>query len=312
MKKIFKAIFVFFLFISLSFLATYQFFPGVLDSFSSWKAFSDAGMEVKKLNVDGDIFEYAEGKGEEYVVFVHGFHSDKKSFLGYTKGLAEKFKPVLIDLSGHGGSSRHKGQHYDMISLSRDLAKFIETKKISSCHLVGSSMGGGVVFHYYLEHPEKVKSLVLLNPLGVEPPKKSDFQLALDKGKNYLLPDDMKDFEEFEKIVVGRPLKINAHFKKYALQKIIATKDFYSEAFKELVSTRPLDKKHYAVHIPMLLLGGVKDRVLDFSSYELFKAKIPTARFIKIEDGSHVFVGDAFYKAREEIHHFLKKVAKID
>lgn len=310
MKKVLKISFAVVLAIAIAAFGTYQFFPGAIAAVKSKIAFHDAHLKIKRLDLNGDIFEYAEGEGKEYTIFVHGFHSDKSALLGYARDLSKKFRPLLLDLSGHGGSSRHKGQHYDMISLSGNLARFIDGKGIKQCHLVGNSMGGGVILYYYLSHPEKVKSISLINPLGVEPPVKSDFQQALDRGKNYLIPDDMEDFKQFEKIVVGRPLKYNDHFKKYIFETMRESQKFYRQAFSEMVSTPAMDKEVYDVRVPVLLLGADRDRVLDFSSYELFKAKLPHAKFVRIEGGAHVLVDDAFKKAKTELHLFLNEAVK--
>lgn len=307
MKKKLKIFFLAIFIIFSSSIITYQFFPGIItESYQSFE-YKKNGFSVKKVNLDGDIFEYIEGGKGKTIILLHGFHGDKRSLFGYAKNLVKDYHVIAVDTSGHGGSSPHKGQKYDLASLAKDFSRFVDELKLDHFQLLGTSMGGGIALHYTLLHPDKVVAISLLNPLGVNPPVKSEFQIDLDKGINHLLPTNMKEFDEFAVILIGQPFQLKERIKKYVLDQMIAESDFYKKAFDELVSSVPIDEELPKIDKPVLILGGKQDRVLHYASYQLFNSKLPHSELILFDEGTHVLVGKNFYKALQEISYFIKK-----
>lgn len=307
MKKKLKIFFIIILVLFGSGSLTYQFFPGIItDGYQSWE-YKKNGFSVKQIEVDGDIFEYVEGGKGPSVILLHGFQGDKRSVFGYAKDLVKDYHIIVLDSSGHGGSSHHKGQKYDLASLAVDFSRFVDAMRLDHFHLVGTSMGGGISLHYSILHPEKVLSIEALNPLGVNPPIKSDFQICLDNGKNPFFPNNLSELDEFGRMLIGKPFPWKNRIKEYVLEKMLLKRDFYKKAFGELVTSIPIDGDLCKINTPVLILGGKKDRVLHYSSYELFHDKLPHSKIILLEDGTHVFVGNSYKRALEELKDFIKK-----
>ena len=304
MKRIIKYLVSIFFVIFLVTFGIYQFFPSILDKFNQIQIYKKANLTLKTANVDGDIFEYLEGGEGDTIVLLHGFQSDKKSLVRYGAFLNKNFHVIIPDFSGHGGSSYHKDQRYDLVSLAKDLNRFIEKLNISTFHFMGTSMGGGVALHYTLLYPEKVKKICLVNPLGVLPPVNSYFQDCLAKGKNLMLPLTLADFDELARICIGKPFPVNNHFKKYALNLFLQKRDFFKTAFDQLVLSNTIDPDLFKIKNPTLIVASKKDLVLHYTSYEVFHKNLPNSKFFSLEEGTHVLIDDNFRKARKEIENF--------
>ncbi|MGV9347799.1 alpha/beta fold hydrolase [Streptomyces spiralis] len=103
----------------------------------------------------------------EPVVFVHGNVSSSAFWRTTLPLLPERYRPIAPDLRGFGGTeplpidaTRGLRDHVD------DLAALLAALGIDRVHLVGWSMGGGVVLQYLRDHPATVRSVTLVNPVS--------------------------------------------------------------------------------------------------------------------------------------------------
>jgi pimeloyl-ACP methyl ester carboxylesterase len=94
-------------------------------------------------------------------VFVHGFADDLHTWDGVWSALPENFPGLRYDLRGCGASMTRQQvpfRHAD------DLLMILDATGIDRCHLIGVSMGGGIALNFALDHPERLRKLVLVSP----------------------------------------------------------------------------------------------------------------------------------------------------
>ncbi|MDQ0993667.1 alpha/beta fold hydrolase [Streptomyces sp. V3I7] len=103
----------------------------------------------------------------EPVVFVHGNVSSAAFWDRTLRRLPDRYRPLAPDLRGFGGTeplpidaTRGLRDHAD------DLAALLRALGIERAHLVGWSMGGGVVLQYLRDRPAAVRSATLVNPVS--------------------------------------------------------------------------------------------------------------------------------------------------
>jgi len=105
------------------------------------------------------------------VLCVHGWLDNAASFVPLAQRL-ENIDPaaldlVALDLPGHGHSyHRHASAHYYFMDYLWDIEAALDALGWSSCHLVGHSLGAGILSLYAATCPQRVRSLVLLDALG--------------------------------------------------------------------------------------------------------------------------------------------------
>jgi 3-oxoadipate enol-lactonase len=80
----------------------------------------------------------------------------------------EGFRVIRYDVRGYGRSSRPSGRSYSHV---RDLKALLDALDVPVTALVGCSMGGGIELDFTLEHPDRVRALVLVSSAmgGFEP-----------------------------------------------------------------------------------------------------------------------------------------------
>ncbi|HEY6800145.1 MAG TPA: alpha/beta fold hydrolase, partial [Agromyces sp.] len=101
------------------------------------------------------------------VVFVHGNVSSSLFWQPMMLSLPAEVRALAIDLRGFGDSDTLPvDASRGVRDFSDDVASVIDALGLGGVHLVGWSMGGGVVMQLALDRPELVASLTLQAPVS--------------------------------------------------------------------------------------------------------------------------------------------------
>ena len=109
------------------------------------------------------------GRGGAAVLFVHGNVSSSLFWQPTMLALPEEYRPLAIDLRGFGETEPEPvDATRGLRDYSDDLGAAIDALGLDSVHLVGWSMGGGVVLQYLVDRPgtHRVASLTLVDPVS--------------------------------------------------------------------------------------------------------------------------------------------------
>jgi len=94
-------------------------------------------------------------------VFVHGVGDDLHTWDTVWAALGEGIAALRYDLRGHGASIC---KQHEPFKHADDLLVLLNALGIERCDLIGVSLGGGIVLNFALDHPERVRNLVLISP----------------------------------------------------------------------------------------------------------------------------------------------------
>lgn len=111
-----------------------------------------------------DLFVVDEGTSDVPLFLVHGFTGGQSDWDDVAPALAKNRRVIRYTHRGHA-ESQNTGDpsSYTFQHLSDDLAAIVDALGFEQIDLLGHSMGGATVMRYVLEHPEKVRSLVLMD-----------------------------------------------------------------------------------------------------------------------------------------------------
>jgi pimeloyl-ACP methyl ester carboxylesterase/membrane protein DedA with SNARE-associated domain len=101
------------------------------------------------------------------IVLVHGSPGSNHEVSEAARLLGARYRALAPDLPGFGGSTR-KAPDYSNRAHARYLLQLLDSLRIPSAHLVGFSMGGGVILQLQAIAPERVRSLTLLAAIGAQ------------------------------------------------------------------------------------------------------------------------------------------------
>ncbi len=101
------------------------------------------------------------------VIFLHGNFSAALYWEQTMLDLPDAYHGVAPDLRGYGWSEdKLINSTRGMRDWSDDLLALMDTLEIGRAHLVGWSMGCGVIYRFMTDHPEKVISATLISPVS--------------------------------------------------------------------------------------------------------------------------------------------------
>lgn len=137
---------------------------------------------------DLEIHHLTAGRGEP-VVCVHGNWGSVRWFEPLLARLPAGLQAHAIDLRGRG-DTRGPDHDYSLRALAGDLRAFLDALGLASAHLVGHSLGAGVILQLALDAPQYVRSLLLLAPPWIDGmphvPGVAAFQRRMNEDRNVL------------------------------------------------------------------------------------------------------------------------------
>ncbi len=135
-------------------------------SFFGQKINSASLKPLKYINLkDTDLAYLEQGRGTP-VILVHGGLGDYRSWNAQITAFSKSYKVVAYSRRYHFPNNWvGDASDYSLMLHAKDLAAFIKELKLKKpVHLIGHSYGGAVAAIVASQHPEMIKSLVLIEP----------------------------------------------------------------------------------------------------------------------------------------------------
>src|SRR5664279_5321271 len=234
-------------------------------------------------NGEVEIAYLDEGAGEP-IVLVHGFASNKE--VNWVKpGWVETLtgagrRAIALDNRGHGASSKlYEPASYHSASMAEDVRALLDHLGLARADVMGYSMGARIAAYLTVNHPARVRALVL-GGLGI--------RLVDGVG----LPDTIADALEAPSLAETRD-PTGRIFRAFAEQ----TQSDLKALAACMRGSRQTLRREQVVGIakPVLVAVGTKDTVA--GSAQALAALIPGARALDIPDRDHMLaVGDKVFK----------------
>jgi len=130
---------------------------------NDWLDKSEYPFNPNYFSVNGQRLHYIdEGQGDT-IFFVHGTPSWSFDFRNIIKGLKDSYRCVAIDHIGFGLSDKPEHYDYSTQNHSKTIGKFVLEKQLDNLTLVVHDFGGPIGLNFAIQHPDKVKRIVILN-----------------------------------------------------------------------------------------------------------------------------------------------------
>jgi abhydrolase domain-containing protein 6 len=271
----------------------YIFAPGLLFRQVQAAIRRKSGLSRKAIVVEGIEWPYLEGgpKDGDVIVLVHGFGADKDHWSLYARHLTDRYRVIAPDLPGFGENDLSQDRDYAIKAQTDRLIRFLDQLGISKCHLGGNSMGGYIALQAALDHPDRLKSLTLLNNAGVVGTRESELQQAAQRGENPLVMRQLSDVDQLMAFVMHRPRPLPGQFKKVMFADSRRREALLDRIFAAIVEdslNNPATDRLGHVKAPTLIVWGRHDRLIDVSCVDVLKSGIQGSESVIFEHLGHL------------------------
>jgi pimeloyl-ACP methyl ester carboxylesterase len=229
---------------------------------------------------------YEERGSGPVLLFVHGFPFDRTMWIAQLAGLAKMRTAVAVDLRGHGLSNTMSGSDFSMDLFADDIAKTLDVIGAEQADLAGLSMGGYVLFSFWRRHPNRVRSLILIDTKAEadteegKAGREKTAELVAEKGMQPL-------YETLGPKVVGSSPSVEVQDK---------VKEMFLNTAPEIAAADSLAMRDRAdstgdlasIKVPVLWMHGEEDVLMPLEGARASAEKLPDATFVTIPKGGHV------------------------
>ncbi|SNS69064.1 Pimeloyl-ACP methyl ester carboxylesterase [Belliella buryatensis] len=236
-----------------------------------------------------DLFYTDEGSGKETIVFSHGLLWSQKMFRDQIDFLKKYYRVIAYDHRGQGQSEVTPGP-YDMDLLAADALALIGHISDRPVHFVGLSMGGFVGMRLAARHPEKIKSLILLetsaNPEPVENLPKYKMLNGIVKWLGVIPPVA----QSVMKIMFAQSWLENPK-NKSAIQtwtkELQSNNKTITRSVEAVIYRKGVEEEIRSIQCPTMILVGDEDVATKPEKAKFIQMSIPNAKLHMIPGAGH-------------------------
>lgn len=255
------------------------------------------------------------GSGPHHVILQHGFAAHSFTWRFIMDELAKAGYHVWsMDLIGYGLSDKPTNIAYNFQLFLNQMEAFMQAKHIDQASLIGNSMGGALVLAQSIYHPDRVKSLVLIDALSFPMPLPFYFSLTRTFGKW------MKPFmgrfvvKQILKEIIYDPNKITEEqIKAYSLplsmpggkDALVQTLQNFSEIELDFLSSHFKD-----IHVPTLIIWGENDDWMPLSYFHQLSQAFPQAHTLVIPRCGHAPQEECPAEVNQALLHFFEHLKR--
>jgi 3-oxoadipate enol-lactonase len=255
-------------------------------------------------NGEARIFWRECGRGEP-LLLIMGLGYTSEMWHHVEPGLAEHFRVLVFDNRGVGKSDTVPGPHR-IATMADDAAAVLDAAEVETTHVFGVSMGGYIAQEFALNHPERVRSLIVgCASCGGEhavPAKQEVWDVAKarlnmppEEGVRALVPYIYDPATPKERIEVDMAIRLRTYPSK---ESYLAQLEgiFQWEAYSRLENLKA----------PTLVIHGEHDQLVPPENGRMLADLIPGAQLTILADASHMVTTDQPEKTVASVLEFLR------
>ena len=229
----------------------------------------------------------------EPIVLLHGTSASLHTWDGWAQSLAEQRRVIRFDLPAFGLTGPHPKNDYSIGAYVHFVNAVLDQLGVTSCVLVGNSLGGQIAWGTALAHPQKVSRLVLVDAAGYPLQSTSvpiGFRIARTPGlrllMEYVLPRGAVDSSL--RNVYGDPSKVTPALVDRYYDLTLRAGNRQALAYRLEQHTSDDAARIKDLKMPTLILWGAKDHLIPVENAHQFAADIQGAQLVIFDDLGHV------------------------
>ncbi|MCH7773491.1 MAG: 2-succinyl-6-hydroxy-2,4-cyclohexadiene-1-carboxylate synthase [Bacteroidetes bacterium] len=245
------------------------------------------------VNINFECFNSFEQK-RDTILMLHGFTGSLDDWREIHRLLNPNFNYIGIDLVGHGKSdSPVIVDKYSPQALSKQINDLLNNLSIEQIIIVGYSMGGRAALSFAINHPNKIRGLILEGTTaGIESEKIRNERIKIDEElADYIESHNIEEFVELwmnKEIFNTQRRFSNEKLKNIRKKKTLNSKIGLANSLRGFGTGRMgyFGNKLNQINCPVMLITGELD--IKFTKINsVLKKKFPNAKHKIIKNAGH-------------------------
>jgi 3-oxoadipate enol-lactonase len=256
---------------------------------------------------DAEIAYHVLGEGPP-VVLLHPFPVNHEFWLPVAQALATRYRILLPDLRGHGGSGVGDGPA-TMDKYAADIARVMDDADIGRAPLVGVSLGGYALFEFWRRHGGRVAALGLCNTKA--PADSAEARAGRLQAANDVLERGTGPFFEsmIPRLLGKSTLEARPDLVDGALRMMRKMSPEDVAQVQRGMAARPdsMDTLK-TIHVPTLLVTGEEDILTGVNEAELIRQHISGSQLRVVPKAGHYSPWERPEEVCQLLRQFLERL----
>jgi pimeloyl-ACP methyl ester carboxylesterase len=246
-----------------------------------------------------DVLEVGDPSGTP-VVFLHGITDSWRSFALTVPELPDNIRTIAISQRGHGDSER-PAAGYRTRDFADDVHALLDTLGIEGAVVVGHSMGSTVARRFAVDHPDRIRGLVIASSFDTfaGKPEVSELSGALEILTDPIDADFVRGFQES---TIAQPVR-PSFFETVVSESCKVPVRVFRGALAGLVED-DVSGDLGQISAPTLVVWGDQDAYCSRADQDGLLAAIPNARL-------SVYAGTGHAPQWEQPARFARELAEF-
>jgi len=227
------------------------------------------------LDRDGVRIYYESVGDGPAILLTHGYNLTSFMWRGLTGALSERFQVITWDVRGHGRSdSPDDPDAYSQALTIGDMKAILEAEGLKEAVIAGHSMGGYLSLAFHVEHPKRVRGLILI---GTGPGYRN---VEAREGWNEHAEGRARYFEKYGIEGMGSEEGHGGEHRS-ARGLALAARGILTQHDSRVIDSLP------KIRVPTLIIAGAED--VDFlRGMDYMAKKIAGARKVFLKNAGHL------------------------
>ncbi|MFT5612010.1 MAG: pimeloyl-ACP methyl ester carboxylesterase [Polaribacter sp.] len=247
------------------------------------------------------------------IILIHGTSDSLLTWDAIAPYLENDYRLISLDLPGHGFSSAHPQANYSRGAMVESVKLLMDYLNVDSASLIGNSLGGGIAWRTALSYPDRVNSLVLLDPSGAPLMMRSKSNIGFRLMRSPIGRIIAKKITP--RALVKKSLTDTVQDDAIVSEKLV---DRYWELLRLPGNRQALTELAMVPHDQLawnniadlnqatLIIWGATDQLIPVSSGALFHDELLNSQLIVYPEIGHLPMIEAAQTTANDIHQFLK------
>lgn len=247
------------------------------------------------------------------VLLLHGFMGEGSCWRSLAALLQADYRCISLDLLGFGDSAK-PAIRYDIAQQVAFVDHFLNALNLSSCAIVGHSLGGWVAAAYALAHPDRVRALVLAAPAGI---RDDSFCGRYDHLRPLLWQTPLIDAALWAAAPIAALLQQQQNLERLRwfrreLNAQPAARSFLVDRLRPEDAIDTVETQIDRLCLPTLVIAGEQDETIPLWHCQTYASAIANAELVVLPNADHALPQNHAAAMAPRIRAFLSQAIRPD